>query len=63
MLNGAVHVLVPEYVPDTLELLTPVATPGISIVQVGRADTPPAGTLIVKINVVPDSVPAKFPLN
>ncbi len=57
------HVLVPEYVPAIVELLTPLAVPWMLIVHPGKAETPPAGTVIVKLNVVPDSVPVMLPLN
>jgi len=43
--------------------VTPWADPVTVMVQLGNAETPPGGTEIVKVNVVPDSVPEMLPLN
>ena len=44
------------------ELVTLAADPLTVIVQLGNAETPPGGTVIVNVRVVPDSVPMTFPL-
>lgn len=63
LLNGAVQLLVPEYVPVMLVLVIAVAEPLMLIAHVGNADTPPAGTTIVKVNAVPLSAPERLPRN
>jgi len=44
------------------DAVTLAAEPVMVIVQLGNAETPPAGTAIVNVRVVPDSVPEKLPL-
>jgi hypothetical protein len=41
--------------------VTPGAEPLMVIAQDGTAETPPAGTLIVNVKVVPDNVPETVP--
>ena len=55
--------LVPEYVPEIVSLVTPAADPLMLIVQFGNADTPPTGTATVNVNVVPLRLPEMFPWN
>jgi hypothetical protein len=54
------QVLVAEYVPAMVELVTPVAVPENVIVQGGSSVVV---TEIVKVNVVPESVPETVPVS
>jgi hypothetical protein len=63
LVNGSEQVLVPEYVPEIVLLVTPAADPLMVIVQFGNAETPPTGTAMVNVNVVPLRLPERFPRN
>jgi hypothetical protein len=45
-----------------VEFVTPVAFPVIMIVQFGNAETPPLGTEMAKLSVVPERIPETSPL-
>ena len=62
LVNGGEQEPVPEYVPVALvELKEP--EPLRLIVQLGKPETPPAGTLMLKVKFVPVTAPEMFPLN
>jgi hypothetical protein len=63
LLNGPVQLFVPEYVPEIIVLVTPVAAPLTIALHPGNPDMPPVGAVIVNVKVVPESVPARLPLN
>jgi hypothetical protein len=60
--NGEPQVVVPEYVPLILEVVTFVAVPLMETVQLGKPVTPPCETEIEKVRVEPDSVPETLPV-
>jgi hypothetical protein len=60
--NGPEQLLVPVYVPEIVELETPVALPSIVALQSANPDIPPAGTVMVNVNDAPLRVPARLPL-
>ena len=63
MLNRPVQLFVPVYLPEIVELVTPVAVPLIVALQLGNPDIPPVATVIVRVRVVPERFPERLPLN
>lgn len=60
-MNGPAQLLVPVYVPEIVEPVTPVAVPLIVAVHPGNPDIPPVGTVMRNVNVVPERVPERLP--
>lgn len=56
--------MVPLYDPEIVEFEMPLAVPLIVALQFGNPEMPPAaGTSIVNVNELPDTVPLSVPLN